>query len=233
MEEIRTSEAIPLTTKMLIQKANIIAKELKIDSSFQCSESWIQRFKKRYSIWKGRIVGEVKEADHSASANWLKNTWEYIRSGYADRDIFNADETGLFYKCIPNSILKFKGQACVGGKLSKERLTVLLCANGEKVQPMIIGKFSNLRFFKNRDVSAFNYVANKKAWMTSTPFIKYLTEWDSRLRSKNRKILLTVDNCCAHPNISETLTNIRIVFPPNTTSVLQPLDQGMIKNWWK
>jgi hypothetical protein len=53
MEEIRASEAILLTTKMLIQKANIIAKELKINSSFQCSESWIQRFKKRYSICKG------------------------------------------------------------------------------------------------------------------------------------------------------------------------------------
>lgn len=110
---------------------------------------------------------------------------------------------------------------------------MLLCAsaNGEKVQPMIIGKFSNPRCFKNRDVSAFNYVANKKG-MTSSLFIKYLTEWDSRLRSKNRKILLTVDNCCAHPNISETLTNIKLVFlPPNTTSVLQPLDQGIIKNF--
>lgn len=78
MEEIRASEAIPLTTKMLIQKANIIAKELKIDSSFQCSESWIQRFKKRYSIFKGRIVGEAKEADISASTNWLRDTWEHI-----------------------------------------------------------------------------------------------------------------------------------------------------------
>lgn len=105
IEEIRASESIPLTTKMLIQKANIIAKEPKIDSSFQCSESWIQRFKKRYSICKGRIVGEAKEADVSVSTNWLKDTWEHIRSGYADRDIFNADETGLFYKYMPNSTL--------------------------------------------------------------------------------------------------------------------------------
>ena len=45
-----------------------------------------------------------------------------------------------------------------------------------------------------------------------------------------RRILLFVDNCAAHPQDVE-LTNIEVVFlPPNTTSLLQPMDMGIIKN---
>lgn len=47
---------------------------------------------------------------------------------------------------------------------------------------------------------------------------------------QNRNVLLTMDNCSAHNNIGDLeLLNIKIVyFPPNCTSMLQPLDQGII-----
>ena len=45
-----------------------------------------------------------------------------------------------------------------------------------------------------------------------------------------RKIALLIDNCPAHPSISD-LTKVQLVFlPPNTTSVLQPMDQGVIRS---
>jgi hypothetical protein len=48
---------------------------------------------------------------------------------------------------------------------------------------------------------------------------------------KKRKILLLVDNCPAHPHIQD-LSNIKLVFlPPNATSVLQPMDIGIIKRF--
>ncbi|XP_053377288.1 uncharacterized protein LOC123545424 [Mercenaria mercenaria] len=59
------------------------------------------------------------------------------------RDIYNADETGLFFKLTPDKTLEFKNVKCVGGKRSKERITVLVCANmtGEdKVPLFVIGK---------------------------------------------------------------------------------------------
>ncbi|XP_008180511.1 tigger transposable element-derived protein 6-like [Acyrthosiphon pisum] len=41
-----------------------------------------------------------------------------------------------------------------------------------------------------------------------------------------------VDNCTAHNNNPPTLSNVRIEFlPTNITSKLQPLDQGIIKNF--
>ena len=53
---------------------------------------------------------------------------------------------------------------------------------------------------------------------------------DRDLRAKDRKIVLLVFNCPAHPTI-EGLTNIHLVFlPANTTSVFQPMDQGVIRS---
>ena len=64
--------------------------------------------------------------------------------------------------------------------------------------------------------------------MTTVLYKKMLREWNKELRKGNRKILLLVDNCPSHSSI--TLDCIRVEFlPPNTTSVLQPMDMGVIK----
>ena len=48
------------------------------------------------------------------------------------------------------------------------------------------------------------------------------------MRIKNRHVLLLVDNCQPHQNMPN-LTNVKLVFfPPNLTSKLQPMDQGII-----
>lgn len=71
------------------------------------------------------------------------------------------------------------------------------------------------------------YEANTKAWMTGTLFVQWLKAFDARMGAANRKVALFVDNCSAHPKIQ--LRNIELIFfPPNTTSKLQPLDQGVI-----
>ena len=58
---------------------------------------------------------------------------------YAKKNVFNMDETGLFYCLMTDKTLSFKGEKCSGGKLSKERLAVALCANmsgTEKMEPI-------------------------------------------------------------------------------------------------
>lgn len=65
--------------------------------------------------------------------------------------------------------------------------------------------------------------------MTSSIFEDYLKKWDLELVKEKRKILLLIDNCPAHPPVN--LHSIEIAFlPPNTTSVLQLMDQGVIWN---
>jgi hypothetical protein len=48
--------------------------------------------------------------------------------------------------------------------------------------------------------------------------------------AQNRNILLFVDNCAAHPKYTSILRNVKVIqYPVNCTSVLQPLDLGVIK----
>lgn len=42
------------------------------------------------------------------------------------------------------------------------------------------------------------YEANKRAWMTSELWDRFLQKWDSELKRKREKILLLVDNCLSH-----------------------------------
>lgn len=153
---------------------------------------------------------------------------------YELKDIFNADETGLFFKCLPDKTLIFKNEKCHGGKLSKERLTILLATNmtgTEKLKPLVIGKAIKPRCFSGLQTLPLEYDANKKAWMTAEIFKGWLIKVDKKMTKEKRKILLFIDNCTAH-NIIPPLKAIKVKFlPPNTTSKLQPLDQGIIKNF--
>ncbi|KAH1017023.1 hypothetical protein HUJ05_007757 [Dendroctonus ponderosae] len=112
------------------------------------------------------------------------------------KDIFNADEMGLFYKLTPDTTLKFVGEKYAGCKLSKVRLTVLEAAimpGTEKRKLLVIGKSAHPRCFKNK-ILPVNYKANSKAWMTSDIFRTELLQWDEKLKLKSRKIVLLVDN---------------------------------------
>lgn len=67
--------------------------------------------------------------------------------------------------------------------------------------------------------------------MTGALFTEFLTFLDARMRAANRRILLVLDNCAAHPVDTSWLQNVKVIFlPPNCTSHLQPLDAGIIRN---
>jgi len=160
--------------------------------------------------------------------DWTQNKLGNLIQNYKPCDIFNADETGLFYKLLLSRTLQTKDETCHGGKQSKDRLTVMVTANmdgTEKLKLLVIGKFQNPKCFKGIKSLPATYKWNKKAWMTSEIFVPWVREID-----RKRKVLLFVDSCAAHPPV-ENLTFVNIQFlPPNTTSELQQMDQGIIQN---
>ena len=124
-------------------------------------------------------------------------------------------------------------------KICKQRITVLLIVNalGEKEPPIIIGRSLKPRCFKNvkdkRRPCGSYYYANKKAWMDSELMEEILRTLNRKCAAEDRKILLFIDNAPSHPeSFIDCFSHVKIVFlPKNTTSKLQPLDAGIIKNF--
>ena len=177
-----------------------------------------------HSIW-----GVVRHADFTCG-EWTTNAMGLLQ-GYALEDVYNCDETGFFWRALPNKTLAQKGESCKGGKLAKERLTVLLTvsATGQKEQPLIIGKAKMPRAFGRRIPAGIVWRSNSKAWMNSTTFTQYLVDFNAKMESQRRHVVLILDNAPSHPNIP--LSNVKLVFlPPNTTAGTQPLDSGVIRS---
>ena len=56
-----------------------------------------------------------------------------------------------------------------------------------------------------------------------------MLDFDNKMRASNKKAILFCDNAACHTSENMGLSNTRISFlPPNVTSVIQPLDQGII-----
>ncbi|XP_029655237.1 tigger transposable element-derived protein 6-like [Octopus sinensis] len=94
----------------------------------------------------------------------------------------------------------------------------------------MIGRFKSPRCFKNFNIGKYvTYIHSNKALMNREIFNKWLSDFDCELAKKKRKILLAIDQCPSH-QIIVTLNSIEILFlPPRTSSLLQPMDQGIIK----
>jgi len=159
-----------------------VAEKLNV-SEFKASNGWLDKFKLRYKIVFKTMCGESKDVDPEVVNDW-KTKLEKMCELYDLQNIFNLNETGLFYRILPNKTLALKGETCSSGKQSKERLTVLLCVNmlGDFETPFIIGKSKKPRCFKNVNVNQLGvtWVSNKKAWMTLSLMSDWLYKFDKK-----------------------------------------------------
>ena len=224
---------LPISGPVLQIKARELALSMGYND-FTCSTGWLERFKARHGIVFRKMCGEAGSVTTDMTTDWLLTRLPALLGEFTPENIFNADETGLFWKCLPDKTLTLKGETCSGGKKSKDRITVLVCANmtgSQKLPLLVIGKFARPRCFKNVRTLPVQYESNAKAWMVSDLFSSWLLKLDKRFQNEHRKVAMVVDNCPAHPNVQDALKSITLVFlPPNTTSKLQPCDQGIIQN---
>ncbi|XP_060077937.1 tigger transposable element-derived protein 4-like [Ylistrum balloti] len=227
------SQNIPLSGEVVKLKAKEFATKLGL-SDFESSTGWLDRFKERNNLSFKKVCGESKSVDSQSNQmlDW-QTKLKSILQEYQPCDIYNADETGIFFRLLPDKTLEFKDVKCHGGKLSKDKLTVMVCSNmsgTDKLPLLVIGKSKNPRCFKNIKHIPVQYESNKTAWVTSDLFTTWVNQLDRKMSTKKRNIMLIVDNCPAHPQLMG-LKSVKLVFlPPNTTSHTQPMDQGVIRN---
>ena len=179
----------------------------------------------------------------------------YVDSeGFIPQQIFNCDETGLFWKKMPRrTYITQEEKGLPGHKPMKDRFTLLLCANASgdcKIKPLLVYHSENPRVFKRNNVHKAKlpvmWRSNTKAWVTRILFVEWLTEVFApavkRYLEENNlplKCLLVMDNAPAHPpgleddlDITYDFINVKFL-PPNTTPLLQPMDQQVISNFKK
>lgn len=219
---------------MLQEKALSIARTLDPETKFIASKGWLTRFLNRHDIILRAISGEGAEANAAQIEQWMINLPQMC-SSYKPENIYNIDETGLFFMQVPRRSYVESKDSCIGGKSAKKRLTVCLFTNmlGEKENPIIIGHSKRPRCFGRIDVNkTFNidWRSNKTAWMTAEIFQDVLKIFNRKMKLQSRKVILFLDNARCHPDI--LLSNVTLSFlSPNTTSHCQPLDQGIIQSF--
>lgn len=75
---------------------------------FKASRGWFHRFCKRASLRNVKLQDESASADTEAASAYpevLRKTIE--EGGYTSRQVFNIDETGLYWKKLPTRFVKF------------------------------------------------------------------------------------------------------------------------------
>ncbi|XP_046808186.1 tigger transposable element-derived protein 1-like [Lucilia cuprina] len=231
---------IPIDSNAVTNKALKIYEKLNNElpstsssaKSFTASHGWFEHFKKRHLLHNLKLKGEQASADIIAA------------NSYTSDQVFNADETGLFWKKMPERTFLSKVQKVSSGhKAAKDRITILFCSNasGDNImKPLVIHKSKTPRAFKgiNKNNLPVYWMSNKKAWVTSVIFREWFYKMfvpDAKRYLNDKglpfKVLLIIFNAPGHPQDLE-FENVQVIFlPKNTTSLLQPLDQGIISTF--
>lgn len=240
----RRNEGAPITGPILREKAKEFHKELNIGEPCQFSSGWLTRFKQRHGIRYLKACGEKLSADVEAAEEFVEKFSNMVHEeGLSPEQIYNMDETGLFWRCLPRQTLVAADESTPSGtKNGRERVTVVICSNAagtHKCKPLLIGKSLRPRPLKNLPLPVI-YKGNKSAWITK----ELTSEWFNNYfvpEARNHclkvglppkcKIVLMLDNCAAHPELLEKDNVVALFMPPNTTSLIQPMDQGVIHSF--
>jgi hypothetical protein len=199
------------------------------------SSGWLTRFKERHHIKTHINHGEASSVPDQAVIEM--RALQTICGEYQEEDIYNMDETGLFWKKSPSRGLSSRPQR--GVKQDKSRISIVICTNcsgTDRLPLWFIGRYQQPRPLRGINITALGavYQANQKSWMTGLIMRDWLIAFYQHILS-SRKILLLLDNFPAHTagiDLAPPPPHIRIQFlPANSTSIFQPLDQGIIQNF--
>ena len=164
----------------------------------------------------------------------LNNLYVIIEH-YDPENVYNMDETGLFFRLLPRYtlLMPYVDVSSVRGeKKVKDRLSLVVCANctgTHKVPCTLIGKPKSPACIKNREWP-LKYISQEKAWMDVATCWKWFNDvfYPNVRRRPGRPVLLLMDNAPGHFEAFERDNVTVVFFPPNCTSWKQPCDLGII-----
>lgn len=116
----------PISGSICAKWAEFFFYALGMDGDFNHSAGWLTRFKQRHSIREINIRNERLNGYETAVEEFYNNCQNFIeQENLEPEQIYNADETGLFWKCLPSRTSIMKGKCTISGhKLVEERVTI-------------------------------------------------------------------------------------------------------------
>lgn len=217
--------------------------------NFCASDGWLFRFRTRFGLKNTRMCGEASSAPADEVIPFRQKLLKIMDDeALLYSQLYNFDETGLVWRALPTNTQASKAIGDVRGrKLDKQRISVLVGANADgshRLTPIVVGKAAKPRALKDvMDRLPVHYYNSHNAWFTQAIFnscfhdhiVKEIVHHQVnvlRIDEERVRAIVLLDNAPAHPAASKLVAlngRIRVLYlPPNTTSLIQPMDQGII-----
>jgi hypothetical protein len=205
---------------MVRQKAQQIAYSLNISSDdFLGSNGWYYRFAKRINLHAINSHGEGGEVHRNNPLLLEKlSALEHLIESYDTNNVYNMDETGLFFRLMPQYTVMMPNEDAStvrGMKIQKGRVTLSVCANATGIHKLPLQMIVKAK----RPACIIGhqwplpYCNQKKAWMDTTIFMKWFDEifYQEVRRRTRRPVFLLLDNAPGHSK-EFTRKNITLKF---------------------
>lgn len=109
---------VPISHGILCEKAKQFVQMMSVEN-FDPTDSWLIRWKKRNNIAHSKLHGEKQDSDEDSADYWKTNALLHLLKDYDSSQILNIDETGLFYRALPEHTQMFKTETNEGLKKIK------------------------------------------------------------------------------------------------------------------
>ncbi|XP_006902931.1 PREDICTED: tigger transposable element-derived protein 1-like [Elephantulus edwardii] len=245
--EDQSQRNVPLSVAIIQEKAKSLFDDLQREQGessqmekFSASKGWFVRFKERHCLPHFKMNTTPPGGNVDTYLEMLKSIIE--EGEYTPWQVFNVDETGLYWKRLPEGMfLSAEEKAQPGFKSSRDRLMLLLGGNAAgdfKLKPLLVYHSENPAALKGYSKPNLPVIwrSDKKAWATRAIFHEWFTYFFCPAVEKycaqnnlTNKALLILDGAPCHPvNLSDLSAHVRVEYLHDTTAdLIQPMGQGV------
>ena len=127
--------------------------------TFQASKGWLWRFCNCHGMRQLTVQREKLSSDTTAPEPFKEKLQMLMdEESLTLQQVYNCDETGLYYRMLPNKTIAARSEKQAPGfKRLKDRVTIMTCSNvsgSHKLPLMFVGKAANPCCFKNVNKAA-------------------------------------------------------------------------------
>jgi transposase-like protein len=243
-------EDYSVSLRLMVAQAKLLSPTIALGVSTRALESRVYRLLQKWDVTWRRGTHKAQNTRHNVDV--LNDFHSYVKMkiqilGVDCCDVYNADETNMYFSPQPTSTYAPRGSRTVSikGADSSSRCTVMLCASmsGTKLPPFLIFRGKNDRaghikrelLRKDGYPEEMEYGVQERAWMDESLMLEWIEKvWKPLAKLNNKVKYMILDECRSHLTaavrkaFADCNTEVDLI-PGGYTSKLQPLDVGINK----